>query len=71
MYPLARGGAPVLVLLGAIATGVVPSGREAFGIVAVAVGVVLVRGLSGGDRLGVVLGLDDRRADRRLHARRC
>jgi drug/metabolite transporter (DMT)-like permease len=57
VYPLARGGAPVLVLLGAIATGVVPSGREAFGIVAVAVGVVLVRGLSGGDRLGVVLGL--------------
>ena len=57
VYPLARGGAPVLVLAGAVATGVVPSGREAAGVVAIAVGVVLVRGLSGGDRLGVVLGL--------------
>jgi drug/metabolite transporter (DMT)-like permease len=57
VYPLARGGAPVLVLAGATATGVVPSGREAAGVIAVALGVVLVRGLSGGDRLGVVLGL--------------
>ena len=57
VYPLARGGAPVFVLLGALATGVVPSGREAVGVLAVAAGVVLVRGLRGGDRLGVVLGL--------------
>ena len=28
VYPLARGGAPVLVLLGALATGVVPTGWE-------------------------------------------
>ena len=32
VYPLARGGAPVLVLLGALATGVVPSGSEALGV---------------------------------------
>jgi drug/metabolite transporter (DMT)-like permease len=57
VYPLARGGAPVFVLLGAFATGLVPTGREALGVVAVAGGVVLVRGLAGGDRLGVLLGL--------------
>ncbi|HEX4930720.1 MAG TPA: EamA family transporter [Gaiellaceae bacterium] len=57
VYPLARGGAPVLVLLGALATGVVPTGWEAAGIVAVAAGVVLVRGIRGGERLGVLLGL--------------
>jgi drug/metabolite transporter (DMT)-like permease len=57
VYPLARGGAPVLVLLGALATGVVPSGREAVGVLAVAAGVILVRGIRGGDRLGIVLGL--------------
>jgi drug/metabolite transporter (DMT)-like permease len=57
VYPLARGGAPVLVLLGALATGVVPSGAEVLGVLAIAAGVVLVRGIRGGDRLGVVLGL--------------
>jgi drug/metabolite transporter (DMT)-like permease len=57
VYPLARGGAPVLVLVGAFATGLVPTGREALGVLAVACGVVLVRGVGGGDRLGVVLGL--------------
>lgn len=57
VYPLARGGAPVLVLLGALASGAVPSGREAAGVVAVAAGVVLVRGVRGGDRAGVLLGL--------------
>ena len=57
VYPLARGGAPVLVLLGAVATGYVPGGIEVLGVLAVAAGVVLVRGLRGGDRLGVVLGL--------------
>ncbi|MGH3070953.1 MAG: EamA family transporter [Gaiellaceae bacterium] len=57
VYPLARGGAPVLVLAGAVATGYVPTGPEALGVVAVAAGVVLVRGLRGGDRVGVVLGL--------------
>ena len=57
VYPLARGGAPVLVLLGALATGVVPTGWETAGVLAVAAGVVLVRGIRGGDRLGVLLGL--------------
>jgi drug/metabolite transporter (DMT)-like permease len=57
VYPIARGGAPVLVLLGALATGLVPSGREAAGVLAVAAGVVLVRGLRGGDLLGLGLGL--------------
>ena len=70
VYPLARGGAPVLVLLGALATGVVPTGWETAGVLAVAAGVVLVRGIRGGDRLGVLLGLADRGPDRRLHARR-
>jgi drug/metabolite transporter (DMT)-like permease len=57
VYPLARGGAPVLVLLGALATGVVPTGWEAAGVVAVAAGIMLVRGVRGGERLGVLLGL--------------
>src|SRR5687767_6275476 len=41
VYPLARGGAPVLVLLGAFATGAVPTGWEAAGVLGVAAGVVL------------------------------
>jgi drug/metabolite transporter (DMT)-like permease len=57
VYPLARGGAPVLVLIGAVATGYAPDPLEVLGVLAVAAGVVLVRGLRGGDRLGVVLGL--------------
>lgn len=57
VYPLARGGAPVLVLVGAVATGYAPKRIEVVGVLAVAAGVVLVRGLRGGDRLGVVLGL--------------
>lgn len=57
VYPLARGGAPVLVLLGAVATGYAPAGIEVLGVLAVAGGVVLVRGLRGGDRLGVVLAV--------------
>lgn len=57
VYPIARGGAPVLVLLGALATGIVPSAREAAGVLAVGAGVVLVRGLARGDTVGLVLGL--------------
>jgi len=57
VYPLARGGAPVLVLLGALATGVIPTGWETAGVLAIAAGVVLVRGIGGGDRLGVLLGI--------------
>ena len=57
VYPLARGGAPVLVLVGTVATGYDPASVEVLGVLAVAVGIVLVRGLRGGDRLGVLLGL--------------
>jgi drug/metabolite transporter (DMT)-like permease len=57
VYPLARGGAPVLVLLGAVATGYGPKPVEILGVLAVAAGVVLVRGIRGGDRVGVALGL--------------
>jgi drug/metabolite transporter (DMT)-like permease len=57
VYPLARGGAPVLVLLGAVATGYSPDAIEVLGVLGVAGGVLLVRGLRGGDRLRVLLGL--------------
>jgi len=50
VYPVARGGAPVLVLLGALALGRLPSAAEAAGVVVVAAGVLLVRG-----RLGSIL----------------
>ena len=69
VYPLARGGAPVLVLLGALATGVVPSGREAR---------ESSRSRSASCSCAAEWGrparrrarADDRGADRRLHARR-
>lgn len=58
VYPLARGGAPVIVLLGALALGRLPSAGEAAGVLLVAIGVALVRGVRGrADRLGVALGL--------------
>jgi uncharacterized membrane protein len=44
VYPVARGGAPVLVLLGALLLGHVPSGAEAAGVLLVSAGVLLVRG---------------------------
>ena len=47
VYPIARGLAPVLVLIGAaVATSAEPTAPEAAGVVAVAVGVLLVRGVS-------------------------
>jgi drug/metabolite transporter (DMT)-like permease len=57
VYPLARGGAPVFVLLGAIALGAAPSAAQVAGVVLVAAGVVLVRGLRRGDRVGTAFGL--------------
>ena len=46
IYPIARGSAPVLVLVaGVIAVGATVSPLAAVGVVAVAVGIVLVRGL--------------------------
>lgn len=58
VYPIARGAAPVLVLLGATLAGAAFGIRQALGVLLVGLGVVLVRGLRGPvDRLGVVLSL--------------
>lgn len=53
VYPIARGVAPVLVLLAGAAIAV----GEALGVILVAVGVVLVRGVHRPDRRALVLGL--------------
>ncbi len=46
VYPVARGTAPVLVLvLGALLLGIHPSGGQVVGILVVAAGVMIVRGL--------------------------
>lgn len=55
VYPLARGGAPVLVLLWTLAFGAALGAREVVGVVAVACGILLVRGVRGGDRTGAAL----------------
>lgn len=58
VYPIARGSAPILVLLGATAIGVTLGGAQAVGVVVVGLGVVLVRGVRGDvDRRGVALSL--------------
>jgi uncharacterized membrane protein len=57
VYPLARGGAPVLVLLGAILLGVRPSALEVVGVALVAAGIVAVRGGLRGDGRALALGL--------------
>jgi drug/metabolite transporter (DMT)-like permease len=61
IYPIARGSAPVLVLaVGAIAVGATVSALAAVGVVFVAVGIVLVRGLSAAGRprdLGLALAV--------------
>jgi drug/metabolite transporter (DMT)-like permease len=57
VYPVARGGAPVLVLLAALALGHVPSAAEAAGVAVVAAGVLLVRGRAAPDARGLALGL--------------
>ena len=58
VYPIARGGAPVLVLLvGAVALGHTTSWRQAAAVVLVVVGILLVRGLRSADTIGVLLGL--------------
>lgn len=57
VYPVARGSAPVLVLLGsAVVLGRGVSGGEAAGVCLVAAGVVLVRGIGRGAE-GVAVGL--------------
>src|SRR4051812_30656511 len=51
VYPLARGSAPVLVLVGSVLVlGESPTALQAVGVLLVAAGVLLVRGLRGGDR---------------------
>ena len=58
VYPIARGVAPVLVLLGATLAGVTLGPWQALGVVLVGGGVLLVRGLVGPvDRRGVALAL--------------
>jgi drug/metabolite transporter (DMT)-like permease len=59
VYPLARGTAPVLVLVGAaLVLGESPSPLQAVGVVAVGAGVLMVRGLArDADRAAEVLGL--------------
>ncbi len=55
VYPVARGSAPVLVLLGAALVGGGASGLQAVGVIVVAAGVALVRGLGAGARGADVL----------------
>ena len=51
VYPIARGSAPVLVLLiGVVALGTTVSVGAAIGVLVVAVGIVLVRGVRGAGR---------------------
>jgi drug/metabolite transporter (DMT)-like permease len=59
VYPLARGLAPVLVLLAAaVALGAHPTRAEAAGVVVIGVGVALVRGLGRrADRVGTAFAL--------------
>lgn len=57
VYPVARGGAPVLVLLGtAVVLGRHVSAAEVAGVLLVAAGVVLVRGVRRGAE-GIAIGL--------------
>ena len=52
VYPLARGAAPVLVLLGGLAVGDRPTALASCGVVLVGLGVLAVRGGGAGDREG-------------------
>jgi drug/metabolite transporter (DMT)-like permease len=58
VYPVARGSAPVLVLVGAAAVGATVGWVQAIGVGLVGGGIVLVRGLSGdADAAGLLLAL--------------
>jgi drug/metabolite transporter (DMT)-like permease len=59
VYPLARGGAPVLVLVVGVAfLGASTSAAQAAGVCLIAAGIVLIRGLrADADRGGVAFGL--------------
>ena len=57
VYPVARGGAPVLVLLvSVVALGTATSARQVLGVCLVVAGVLLVRGLGRADAAGFVFG---------------
>ena len=57
VYPVARGGAPVLVLLvSVVALGTTTSARQVLGVCLVVAGVLLVRGLGRADAAGFVFG---------------
>ena len=71
VYPIARGTAPVLVLIVSLAAlGADLSAGEAAGVLAVAAGVLLVRGVGSGRRDRGLHGARRRRLHRRLHAGR-
>ncbi|HEU0304120.1 MAG TPA: EamA family transporter [Gaiellaceae bacterium] len=58
VYPIARGVAPVLVLLGSLLAGAALGTLEALGVLLVGTGVLLVRGVGNvADRRGAALGL--------------
>jgi drug/metabolite transporter (DMT)-like permease len=58
VYPIARGSAPVLVLIVSVtALGVALSAGQVAGVLAIAAGVVLVRGVGHGDRATLALAL--------------
>ena len=58
VYPVSRGAAPVIVLVVSVgALGVALSGLQALGVLAVAAGVLLVRGLSRGRGADLALAL--------------
>ena len=58
VYPVARGLAPVLVLVVGVAVlGVTSSAGEAAGVLLVAVGIVLIRGFSASDAAGLLFGV--------------
>ena len=57
VYPIARGGAPVLVLLVSVAVlGHATSARQAVGVGLVVLGILLVRGLAHPDPVGLAFG---------------
>jgi drug/metabolite transporter (DMT)-like permease len=58
VYPIARGGAPVLVLLaGAVVLGRATSWTQVAAVVLVVAGILLVRGFRGADPRGVGFGI--------------
>jgi drug/metabolite transporter (DMT)-like permease len=57
VYPVARGSAPVLVLAGSAVLGVALTLGQVAGVLAIAAGVLLVRGVGHGDRTALLLAL--------------